>query len=70
MLLPVIKNGKLVSKLPSLTEIRDYVSYQLEHLIWKEEQRFENPHKHYMDMSVNLYNTKMELLHQKRGDNE
>ena len=54
MLLPVIKNGKLVSKLPSLTEIRDYVSYQLEHLIWKEEQRFENPHKHYMDMSVNL----------------
>ena len=70
MLLPVIKNGKLVSKLPSLTEIRDYVSYQLEHLIWKEEQRFENPHKHYMDMSVNLYNTKMQLLHQKRGDNE
>ena len=70
MLLPVIKNGKLVSKLPSLTEIRDYVSYQLEHLIWKEEQRFENPHKHYMDMSVNLYNTKMELLHQKRGNNE
>ena len=70
MLLPVIKNGKLVSKLPSLTEIRDYVSYQLEHLIWKEEQRFENPHKHYKDMSVNLYNTKMELLHQKRGYNE
>ena len=70
MLKPVILNGKLVTKLPSLKEIRDYVSYQLEHTIWKEEQRFENPHKHYMDMSVNLYNTKMNLLHQKRGNDE
>ena len=37
---------------------------QLENEIWQEEQRFENPHKHYVDMSVNYYEMKMNLLKQ------
>lgn len=63
---PVIKDGKLVYKLPSLKEIRDYVSEQLDNEVWEEEQRFENPHTHYMDMSPELYEVKMNLLHQSR----
>lgn len=63
---PVIKDGKLVYKLPTLKEIRDYVSEQLDNEVWEEEQRFENPHTHYMDMSPELYEVKMNLLHQSR----
>ena len=35
---------------------------QLYSEIWAEEQRFENPHKHYLDMSPAYYEGKMELL--------
>ena len=31
-----------------------------------EEQRFENPHKHYLDMSVDYYNMKMRMLEESR----
>lgn len=58
----VFKDGELVYKNPSIKEIRDYVRYQLDNEIWQEEQRFENPHAHYFDMSEKMYNTKMELL--------
>jgi len=34
----------------------------LETSVWPEEQRFENPHKHYLDMTPNYYNMKMDLL--------
>lgn len=47
----------------SLTEIRDYVKRQLATEIWQEEQRFENPHKHYLDMTPDYYELKMSLLH-------
>ena len=46
-----------------LEEIRSYVKVQLEHEIWDEEQRFYNPHKHYLDMSPSYYQEKMDLLH-------
>lgn len=58
----VIKDGKRVDTPRSLSEIRQFVSDQLENEIWKEEQRFENPHPHYMDYSPNFYEQKMELL--------
>ena len=44
-------------------EIRDYVKRQLATEIWQEEQRFENPHKHYLDMTPDYYELKMSLLH-------
>ena len=58
----VIKNGKQIVKSPTLKEIRAYVQDQLTHEIWEEEQRFENPHSHYLDMSPDYYHMKMDLL--------
>lgn len=58
----VIKDGKQIVKSPTLKEIRAYVENQLAHEIWEEEQRFENPHSHYLDMSPDYYHMKMDLL--------
>ena len=58
----IIKDGKLVVDLPTLEEIRKYVQEQLSNEIWPEEQRFENPHRHYLDMSPSYYQLKMDLL--------
>lgn len=60
----VVKDGKRVYQARSLDEIRSYVEQQLETEIWQEEQRFENPHKHYLNMSPNYYELKMSLLHE------
>ncbi len=59
---PVILGGKRVSESPSLESIRSYVQTQLRDEIWAEEQRFENPHIHHMDMSPSYYEMKMDLL--------
>jgi nicotinate phosphoribosyltransferase len=58
----IIKGGKLVYKLPELKEIREYVKAQLSGEIWAEEQRFENPHAHYLDMTPEYYAMKTSLL--------
>ena len=63
----VIKDGKRTQPPRSLEEIRSYVKEQLASEIWQEEQRFENPHKHYLDMSPDYYDMKMSLLHNLRG---
>ena len=62
LLHPVIRNGRRVSPTRDLKEIRDYVDRQLREEIWQEEQRFENPHVHHMDMSPAYYEFKMDLL--------
>ncbi len=59
---PVIRKGKSVYQSPSLAEIRDFVRAQLGTEIWKEEQRFENPHRHFVDMTPEYYQMKMDLL--------
>lgn len=65
---PIFKNGELVYEMPKLKEIVDYVQDQLNNVIWEEEQRFENPHIHYVDMSPELYEMKMSLLHDSKTD--
>ena len=60
---PIFKDGKLVYQIPSLEEIKQYVKEQLESRVWSEEQRFENPHVHYLDMTPDYYDMKMELLY-------
>ena len=60
----IFKDGELVYELPSLEEIKSYVRNQLTHEIWEEEQRFENSHSHYMDMSPAMFELKMGLLHE------
>lgn len=62
-----VKDGKRIKDLPTLHEIRDYVKNQLSHEIWQEEQRFENPHHHYLDMTPNYYEMKMNLLYETRS---
>lgn len=61
-----VKDGRRVEQLPKLNEIKDYVRDQLEHEIWQEEQRFENPHRHYLDMTPDYYEMKMSLLYEAR----
>ena len=63
-----VKDGKRVENLPTLHEIRDYVKHQLADEIWQEEQRFENPHRHYLDMTPDYYDMKMTLLHKTRSN--
>ncbi len=62
LLKKVISDGRRCCELKPLEEIRSYVRYQLENEIWEEEQRFENPHIHHMDMSPSYYEQKMDLL--------
>lgn len=58
----MVKDGVVVGDRPTLQEIAAYVRQQLEEEIWEEEQRFENPHVHYLDMTPEYYNSKMKLL--------
>ena len=64
----MVKDGVRMVKRRSLDEIRDYVRKQLQDEIWEEEQRFEFPHVHYVDMSPSLYELKMSMLHENRAD--
>lgn len=64
---PVFKNGKCVYQKEELSDIRAYVKKQLDNEIWEEEQRFENPHIHYLDMSPDYYEMKMDLLDDRKG---
>ena len=62
----IFENGKKIYEQPSLKEIRAFVAKQLDEEIWEEEQRFVNPHRHYMDMTPDYYDMKMSLLHDSR----
>ncbi len=63
---PVIRDGKRVLPKTTLKETRAFVQNQLKNEIWEEEQRFENPHIHYLDMSPDYYDMKMSLLEHSR----
>lgn len=62
----IFKDGELVYEEPDIHKIREYVKWQLENEIWEEELRFENPHEHYVDMTPELYEMKMNLLYRSR----
>ena len=61
-----VKDGKQVREQKPLKEIRQFVIEQLSNEIWDEEQRFENPHVHFLDMTPDYYRMKMELLEKMR----
>ena len=67
LLVPIYRNGKLVYNPPALKDIRAFVQYQLKNEIWQEEQRFENPHVHFVDMTPAYYEEKMNLLSKSRN---
>lgn len=58
----IFRDGKLVYDKPALEEIRQYVQEQLKGQVWEEEQRYENPHIHYVDLSRKLYDVKEKML--------
>ena len=58
----VIKDGVRVGPPKETMEIADYVRHQLKEEIWEEEQRFRNPHRHYLDFSPAYYKMKMQML--------
>ena len=64
----VICGGKRVYETEPIAEIADRVRTQLKNEVWQEEQRFENPHVHFVDMSPAYYEMKMDLL--SKGNNK
>ncbi len=58
----IFNNGQFIGQKKSVQEIADYVKKQLDNEIWVEEQRFENPHMHYLDMTPAYYEMKRDLL--------
>ncbi|MBR2977390.1 MAG: nicotinate phosphoribosyltransferase [Oscillospiraceae bacterium] len=58
---PVFRNGELVYKLPTLSEIQAYCREQVDTL-WDEVKRFDNPHSYYVDLSRKLWDIKYDLL--------
>ncbi|MBR2455355.1 MAG: nicotinate phosphoribosyltransferase [Clostridia bacterium] len=66
LLVPVFVKGECVYKEPSLDEIRDYCSEQIDNL-WEEVKRFENPHTYYVDLSEDLWRVRKELIEEHKG---
>ena len=62
---PVFQGGKLVYRLPALSEIQAYCRAQVDTL-WDTVKRFENPHTYYVDLSQRLFDIKQDLLRQSR----
>lgn len=57
----IFEKGKLVYKTPSMDEIRDYCSAQIDTL-WDETLRVESPQTYYVDLSHKLWHLKNDLL--------
>ena len=62
MQVQVLKDGHRCFEPEPLADIAARLRRQLSDEIWKEEQRFSNPHRHYLDMSPAYYEMKMDLL--------
>ncbi len=58
----VIVDGKRMYEPETVCDIAARVKDQLRNEIWQEEQRFENPHVHYLDMTPAYYEMKMDML--------
>ena len=58
----VIVDGKRMYEPETVCDIAARVKEQLRDEIWQEEQRFENPHVHYLDMTPAYYEMKMDML--------
>ena len=58
----VLENGVRTEEAEEISVIRNRVKDQLDHEVWDQEKRFENPHRHYLDMTPAYYEMKMNLL--------
>ena len=62
----IIIDGKLVYKLPSLKEIKEYAKVELDSF-WDEYKRLDSPHLFKVDLSDKLYELKRDMLTEIRG---
>ena len=64
----IIKDGKLVYKMPPLKEIRDYAAKEMDSF-WDEYKRLDQPHVYKVDLSDELYALKSDMLDKvRRGE--
>lgn len=61
LLVPVFKAGECVYESPSVMEIREYCTKEL-NTLWDESRRFVNPQEVYVDLSQTLFDLKNKLL--------
>lgn len=61
LLVKIFDHGKLVYEKPTIKEIRDYCTKELDSL-WDSVKRFENPHSYYVDLSPKLWKIKDDIL--------
>jgi len=61
LLVKIFEKGTCVYESPKLQDIRNYCKEQVDTL-WDEVKRFENPHKYYVDLSKQLWETRERLL--------
>lgn len=61
LLVPVFVDGECVYESPSVMDIRDYCTREL-NTLWDESRRFVNPQEVYVDLSKPLYDLKHKLL--------
>lgn len=66
LLVKIFDKGMCVYDAPTLPEIRDYCSEQIDTL-WDEVKRFENPHKYYVDLSEKLWEIRKLLIEEYKG---
>ena len=57
----IFDKGECVYESPSVDEIRDYCSQQLD-VMWDEMKRFENPQTYYVDLSYTLWRLKNKMI--------
>ncbi len=61
MLEKIFDNGKLVYDMPTLAEVRENCERGLDYL-WDEVKRFDKPHKYIVDLSLDLWKTKTDMI--------
>jgi nicotinate phosphoribosyltransferase len=61
LLQPLLRNGKLIAKLPTLTKSRKYHQKQLQ-LFWDEQLRILNPEEYHVDLSKQLWEQKQNMI--------
>ena len=57
----IFENGKLIYKKPALEDVRVHCKNELAHL-WPEVLRLENPHEYYVDLSLDLWTLKQNMI--------
>lgn len=67
LLVPHILNGELAMELPTIAEKKAYIKDQLEHHVWESELRPEMPHKHYVDLTKRVAETRTKMYESLHG---